>query len=597
MKITKYAMMFLAGAAVLLSGCQDLEGEQAYAPENVVAPVLGNLPAEIVITAQNMALETVNFTWQPADFGVSTQVNYSVEASYGDGGPQPLFIGLAETSTEQVYEALNTKLALAVEDGGFGVPVDTPSAVKFYISATIGTGYVKVYSEPKTVMVTVTAAERVFPKIWVIGDYCGWNHGNSQFMYDFTGNGLFEAIVDFGEKAANGFKLTGADNWDNGNWGTDGDAPAPEPEAASITLIDSGGSGNISAYSQRFYRFKFDRSSLTLTKDLSFDRLGVIGSATPTGWDSDTEMQFDPVKQRFWVDMTLVEGEIKFRANAAWDHDWGGANGIVEYKGGNIVVPAGNYRIYVNMNNSAAMTYELNADDYGTGEITPPEPPEEPERAAWYLHGQTAATPDWGETPFVGAGTDGFKLTGIEVAANSQFLFKSGDDSQWIGPLKQGSDDPFTVTVGTAFTTSSDKVNANIEPAGTYDYWFLPKQNIAYVMTAGEKPGVVPDSWGIVGNLTDWGGGVGDFAMVEENGYQVRKNIWLGTDYEFKVRQGNDWNGTDKGTDSTDPVEINTGFATGANNIKVATEGLYDIYFDETASMIYIMTAGEVPAE
>ncbi len=598
-------MMFLAGTAGLLSGCQDLEEVRAYAPEDVVAPVLGNLPSEIVITAQNMALETVEFTWQDADFGVDTQVSYSVEASLGNGEPLPLFIGFADTSTEQPYDALNAKLALAVEDGGLGVPVDTPTAVDFYVSATIGTGYVKVYSAPKTITMTVTAAERVYPTIKVVGNYCGWSHGTAQKLFSFTGDEVkYEAMVDFGEKAADGWKISaGVDDWtDSGNYGLDGNAPAPAAEAASITLINSGSSSDIKAYSKRFYHIGFDRSTLTLTKDMSFDRLGAIGDATPAGWDEDGDgdvaMEFDPVKQRFWVDLTLVEGSIKFRADNVWgEYEWGGdANGNLELKGGNIAVPAGNYRIYVDLNNSDGMTYELNAADYGTGGGTPPEPPQ---RAAWYLHGQTVATPDWGETAFVGAGTDGFKLVGVEVAANSEFLYKTGDESTWMGPAASLGTSPYPVTVGEGFEISTDKVNAVIAAAGTYDYWLLPKQNVAYVMTAGEKPFFVADSWGIVGSLTAWDE-MGDMSMTAEGDYLVRKNVFIGTDYEFKIRFNNAWDDSKNyGLEADGVVEpdaatpvITSG---GSKNMKVSAEGVYDIYFDLAGETLWVMTAGETP--
>lgn len=46
-------------------------------------------------------------------------------------------------------------------------------------------------------------------------------------------------------------------------------------------------------YSKRFYRFVFDRSTLTLSNKLSFNSMGIIGDATPGGWDTDTEMNFD----------------------------------------------------------------------------------------------------------------------------------------------------------------------------------------------------------------------------------------------------------------------------------------------------------------
>lgn len=49
-----------------------------------MAPVLHALPGEIVITPDNMG-STQTFTWDAADFGVRTQINYSIEASYNDG--------------------------------------------------------------------------------------------------------------------------------------------------------------------------------------------------------------------------------------------------------------------------------------------------------------------------------------------------------------------------------------------------------------------------------------------------------------------------------------------------------------------------------
>lgn len=414
MKITRYAMM-LAAATGLLSACQKLDEVKAYDPDKVVAPVLHALPGEIVITPDNMG-STQTFTWDAADFGVRTQINYSIEASYNDGAKLVLFTGMNGTSSEQTYESLNNILALSVEDGGLGVPSGEPTDVDFYISATIGTDFEKFYSAPVTVRMTVTTAERTYPTVWVIGDYCGWNHGNSQFLFSFSGDEItYEAIVDFGEKAANGFKLTGIAGWDDTcNWGTDGDAPAPDPEAASISLISSGGSGNIMAYSKRFYRLVFDRSTLTLSNKLSFNSMGIIGDATPGGWDTDTEMNFDTQKQRFWVDVTLSAGEFKFRADNDWTINFGGADGHLSQNGDNIKATAGNYRVYATLNNSAEITYELNAGDYGAGGGEEPDPG--PETADWYIHGQTVATPDWGPTAMESASSNivAYKAAGGE---------------------------------------------------------------------------------------------------------------------------------------------------------------------------------------
>ncbi len=596
MKLARYATM-LAAAAGLFVACQKLDEAKVFSPEQVVSPVLHALPAEIAITAENMG-EIQTFTWDAADFGVLTQINYSIEAAVGDEAPVVLFSDLTGTSTEQPYESINTKLVYDV-----GVEPDTPTAVNFYVSATIGTDYKKVYSEPVSVTMTVTKAERVYPTVWVIGDYCGWSHDNSQFLFSFLDDEInYEGVIDFGEKAANGFKLTGIAGWDDScNWGLDGEAEKPEAEASSITLISSGGSGNIDIYSKRFYRFAFDRSSLTLTKSLSFDQLGIVGDGVGS-WDNDLVMEFDAKTQRFWVDATLVAGEIKFRLDGAWDTSFGSATEGMLDSGDNIKVPAGNYRIYVNLNNSAAMTYELNAEDYGQGGE---EPEPEPEVADWYIHGQTVATPDWGPTAMESASDNiaAYRAANVEVAANSEFLFKSGDESQWIGADASlaGGDGRYTCTIGAAFAVSANKVNAVVADAGTYDYWLLPDPGRAYVMAAGVKPEYVPETWGIVGNLTGWGD-LGDFSLSEEGAYLVRRGVVLKTTDEFKIRYNNAWDDSKNyGTASGGAIDINTAVAVitsgGSQNMKVQLDGTYDIYFDLAGSTVYVMSEGKTPAD
>ena len=596
MKLARYATM-LAAAAGLFVACQKLDEAKVFSPEQVVSPVLHALPAEIAITAENMG-EIQTFTWDAADFGVLTQINYSIEAAVGDEAPVVLFSDLTGTSTEQPYESINTKLVYDVE-----VEPDTPTAVNFYVSATIGTDYKKVYSEPVAVTMTVTKAERVYPTVWVIGDYCGWSHDNSQFLFSFLDDEInYEGVIDFGEKAANGFKLTGIAGWDDScNWGLDGEAEKPEAEASSITLISSGGSGNIDIYSKRFYRFAFDRSSLTLTKSLSFDQLGIVGDGVGS-WDNDLVMEFDAKTQRFWVDATLVAGEIKFRLDGAWDTSFGSATEGMLDSGDNIKVPAGNYRIYVNLNNSAAMTYELNAEDYGQGGE---EPEPEPEVADWYIHGQTVATPEWGPTAMESASDNiaAYKAADVEVAANSEFLFKSGDESQWIGADASlaGGDGRYTCTIGAAFAVSANKVNAVVADAGTYDYWLLPDAGRAYVMAAGVKPEYVPETWGLIGNITGWGD-LGDFSLSEEGAYLVRRGVALKTTDEFKIRYNNAWDDSKNyGTASGGAIDINTAVAVitsgGSQNMKVQLDGTYDIYFDLAGSTVYVMSEGKTPAD
>ena len=107
---------------------------------------------------------------------------------------------------------------------------------------------------------------------------------------------------------------------------------------------------------------------MVLKKGNSFTTLSIIGDAGAqvSGWGTaEVDMNFDTAKQRFWADVEFAEGEVKFRV----DHDWGTSFGsATEGKldsGDNIKVPAGKYRVYVNMNNANDMTYELNEKDFG----------------------------------------------------------------------------------------------------------------------------------------------------------------------------------------------------------------------------------------
>jgi gluconolactonase len=83
----------------------------------------------------------------------------------------------------------------------------------------------------------------------------------------------------------------------------------------------------------------------------TYNTVGVIGSATPNGWDVSTAMKM--VRSNYphlWqVTLQLSPGEVKFRANNNWDVSWGNSpfpSGIAVPGGANIQVPiAGKYMI------------------------------------------------------------------------------------------------------------------------------------------------------------------------------------------------------------------------------------------------------------
>jgi hypothetical protein len=93
---------------------------------------------------------------------------------------------------------------------------------------------------------------------------------------------------------------------------------------------------------------------IMLISFISFSQtISLIGSATPAAnWYIDFNMTQDLQNPLVWtINITLTDGEVKFRQDAAWDVSWGGTdfpsgNGIPG--GPNIPVTAGNYDVVLN---------------------------------------------------------------------------------------------------------------------------------------------------------------------------------------------------------------------------------------------------------
>lgn len=377
MKITRYFAM-LAAVAGLSSACQEELEHVVYNPENVVAPVL-NAVEDIEITVDELSEGNVKFSWEAADFGVAAQVYYSLDMSAeveGETKTVNLFKNVSGKEGSASYEKINGHLLY-----DFNFAAGEPGEVSFTLYAGLKVGATYASNVVKA-NATAAVAERTYPTVWVIGDYCGWDHGKTQFLYDYDGaDDVYSGLVDFGEKAANGFKLTGIAGWDDTcNWGEETKATEAD-EPAKVQLITGGGSQDIKRYAKRFYGFSFSKKTLELTKNYGFDKVGIIG--LNNDWNNDIEMEFNAAaqKQVFYADVEVAAAtEFKFRMDGAWDLNFGGDMKALTVNGGNIAIEPGNYRIYLNLNNPAAVTCSLDTRMYGKEEGGAAEPPvEEPE--------------------------------------------------------------------------------------------------------------------------------------------------------------------------------------------------------------------------
>ena len=168
------------------------------------------------------------------------------------------------------------------------------------------------------------------PILYMAGDANGWKHSdvlNSEDGVHYTGYMYLNQ---------NGFKFCTQKNWNGTNYGG---AFFGESEDNIMMTQEAG-----------FYQVDVDLSAKTYT--LTPFTIGIIGNATPTGWDSDTNMTYNP-EERCWElkNVTLSDGEMKFRHKNDWSLSWGGElDNLTTQNGPNIAVAAGTYDIKLEVN-------------------------------------------------------------------------------------------------------------------------------------------------------------------------------------------------------------------------------------------------------
>ncbi len=164
--------------------------------------------------------------------------------------------------------------------------------------------------------------------LYVPGSYQGWNPANTfTVLASVNNDGNFEGYLNFPD-AGTQFKFCQNPDW-SVNWGDDGANGTLDPNGANIVATDAG-----------YYKINVDLNALTYT--MVKTTWGVIGSATAGGWSSDQPMTYDTATKMWTATLDLTAGEIKFRANGAWDINYGDnapPDGILEAGGANIAIP------------------------------------------------------------------------------------------------------------------------------------------------------------------------------------------------------------------------------------------------------------------
>jgi len=301
---------------------------------------------------ENNTFET--FIWEAADYGVPIISNYTVELDKFDGDFSAA-IALKESTTQLHQSSTVAEFNQKLLDLGF--TPGTEEVVQVRVKATNNNSAIEsLTSKPIQLTVTSYDATKVYPKLYVPGSYQNasgygndWDPSNEKsVIWSVNDNSKFEGYIYFANDNVE-WKLCETPDWNN-NYGDDGADGTLDPGGANIAITTAG-----------CYQIKADMTKDPKTYVVTKTDWGIIGSATPGGWDTDTNMTWDPINLNLTATLDMVVGEFKFRANDAWDINYGKSDkdGIIGGNNDNIpITEDGNYTIVLDLS-QAIYTYSI----------------------------------------------------------------------------------------------------------------------------------------------------------------------------------------------------------------------------------------------
>ncbi|MFD2574492.1 SusE domain-containing protein [Spirosoma soli] len=338
----------LAGLALaVFTACE--KDEDRLVLRQQAPATLTSTAQSVTLTSADAAKPALTLTWTPPNYGYSNAaVAYALQV-IRKGAADTIMIdnGTSLSKSFTVGELNALMLRAGVQPGTQGqVDISVKSTVVTNTSPA-RTNFAPAYSNSTTITGTPFSTAPTYPTaLYVPGAYQGWSPDKASSLTLVNSDGSYEGYIYFA--AASEFKLTSAPNWDNTNYGTGG-----------VGKLSTTG-GNLSIDSPGYYLMRVDLGKQTWTATKT--QWGIVGAATPKGWDASTPMTYDATSNTWKVTLDLKADDFKFRANDAWDINFGDtkADGILDAGGDNIKVPAaGKYLVTLDLSKAGKYTYTL----------------------------------------------------------------------------------------------------------------------------------------------------------------------------------------------------------------------------------------------
>lgn len=295
---------------------------------------------DIVLEEANEGAEVLTVSWTKPNFGYEAAAEYNILFALSGVEDSPIESVSAGSDLEKVFktEDLNKVLLNLGAEPGTATNLDVMVDIilsKQYSKTTASTG------------LTATAYSGVLDLTtpWgVVGSATpgGWGVGPDTPFYKTSETGVYVAYIDMivGE-----WKIRRDSDWAV-NYGSDNNDGTLQPDGKNIPVDEAGS-----------YKITFDEENLTYT--IEKYSWGLVGSATPGGWDGpDVPLMYDSCSDTWRAVVKLNEGLWKIRQNGEWNVNYGSdaADGTLQPGGGDIPVTLGYYEVIVDFNN---LTYSI----------------------------------------------------------------------------------------------------------------------------------------------------------------------------------------------------------------------------------------------
>ncbi|SDH16242.1 SusE domain-containing protein [Chitinophaga filiformis] len=346
-RIISYFLLILAFAS-----CKKDETKAVYTlPAG--KPDFSSSITSIILDSTHRDDKAVSFAWSTLSYGIKADVTYSLQFDTSSTMNTAVEFAMnADTTKDYTVDALNTiALRAGLEGNKAGLlHVRMKAEVRQNGTSTNPSTIPATYSD--IIALTVTAyAPGTVSRLWVPGEYQGWNAATAPTLADKAGKGAYEGYIYFPNNPSNNytFKITTAPNWNDPSWGYESD-----------TKMVKGG-GNLYTPGEGYFLVRANVNSRDWSTILT--TWSIIGDAV-TDWDTDVPMQFDAASGTWIINSVQIKasGGFKFRANNAWTINYGPTDGKLVQDGGNISAPggvAGNYKVVLNLNDAANYTFTL----------------------------------------------------------------------------------------------------------------------------------------------------------------------------------------------------------------------------------------------